>query len=186
MEIVAVATAHLSGQLAIVLVAALVAAATDLWKFRVYNLLTIPLLFTGLAYHAWYGGFVDSLVAALIGFGFLIVLHVMGGVGAGDVKLMAGVGAWLGTMNTIYVFIGSSLAAGVYSLALILINRRLFETLIELRILVHRLSTFGQFLASDDRFETEVTRPDRRSRVIPFGAMVAVGVIATLFYLQNH
>ena len=176
-------SANLSGPLAVVLAASLIAAATDLWKFRVYNILTLPLLATGVAYHAWHGELGDSLVGAAIGFGFLIVPHVMGGVGAGDVKLMAGVGAWLGAMSTFYVFIGSSLAAGAYSVVLVLIHGRVFETLVDLRILVHRLSTVGRFLGADDRFEDEVNRSDRRSRVIPFGAMVAVGVIGTFVYL---
>ena len=38
--------------LVIVLAAGLVAAVTDVWRFKVYNILTFPLLFSGIAYHA--------------------------------------------------------------------------------------------------------------------------------------
>jgi prepilin peptidase CpaA len=181
-----VASSALTAPLAIVLVASLIAAATDIWKFRVYNLLTFPLLFTGLAYHGWYGEFGSSLLGALLGFGALIVLHVLGGVGAGDVKLMAGVGAWLGAECTFFVFIASSLAAGIYASALVLLTGQWVETVTNLRILLLRLSNLGRYLGSDERMEVEVSRDDRRRRVIPFGAMVAVGVIATLIMFWNH
>jgi prepilin peptidase CpaA len=176
----------LTTPLVIVLFASLVAAVTDLWKFRVYNFLTIPLLLTGLAYHGFRGDLSTSLVGALIGFSSLILLHVMGGVGAGDVKLMTGVGAWLGMQDTLQVFIISSLAAGAYAVVLVLVSGRLVETAINLRILVHRLVNVGRYLGSDDRMEMEVSRDDRRRRVIPFGAMVAIGVVVTLIMLWHR
>ena len=55
----------------VVLVAALIATVTDLWKFRVYRGLTLPLLLSGIAYHAYVGGlagFGGSLLGALFGF----------------------------------------------------------------------------------------------------------------------
>src|SRR4051812_45954857 len=78
----------------VVLCAALIAAVTDVWKFKVHNALTLPLLLSGLVYHAVVGGmdgFSDSLLGALFGFGVLIVFYAMGGMGAGDVKFMAGI-----------------------------------------------------------------------------------------------
>jgi len=185
-EIITVAPSALSAPLAIVLVASLIAAATDIWKFRVYNVLTFPLLCTGLAYHGWFGGIGNSLMGALTGFAALIVLHMLGGMGAGDVKLMAGVGSWLGVEYTLYVLLASSLAAGVYASALVLFGGRLAETVVNLRILIHRLATIGRYLGSDDRMEVEVNRADRRRRVIPFGMMVAIGVVATLLCMWNH
>src|SRR5262245_16625871 len=107
---------------AIVLAASLVAAVTDLWKFRVLNVVTLPVLLTGLVYHTvagaisdagWTAGFLNSLLGALFGFGILFAFYVMGGMGAGDVKLMAALGAWLGMLLTLYVFIASSLATGL-------------------------------------------------------------------------
>src|SRR5262249_14558706 len=90
----------------IVLSASLVAAVMDLWKFKVYNALTVPLFLTGLAYHFAAGGvhgLLGSLSGALFGFAVLIVAYAMGGMGAGDVKLMAAIGAWLCMPLTFYV-----------------------------------------------------------------------------------
>ncbi len=169
----------------VVLAAALVAAATDIWKFKVYNVLTLPLLVSGLLYHAFRAELADSLLGVLFGFASLIVLYIIGGMGAGDVKLMAGVGAWLGMPLTFYVFIASSLAAGVYSIGLVVWTGQVGETAVNLQILWLRLASVGRYLGSDDKVESEVRRSDRRKRIIPFAAMVAIGLVATLIWIGN-
>ena len=169
----------------VVLVAALVAAATDIWKFKVYNALTLPLLVSGLLYHAFRAELADSLLGVLFGFASLIVLYIIGGMGAGDVKLMAAVGAWLGMPLTFYVFIASSLAAGVYSIGLVVWTGQVGETAVNLQILWLRLASVGRYLGSDDKVESEVRRSDRRKRIIPFAAMVAIGLVATLIWIKN-
>jgi prepilin peptidase CpaA len=169
----------------IVLLAAFVAAVTDVWKFKVYNALTVPLLVSGLLYHGFRGDLFNSLVGILFGFAALITLYLVGGMGAGDVKLMAGVGAWLGMPLTFYVFIASSLAAGIYSLLLVVLTGKVSETVVNLHIVWLRLSSIGRYLAADDRVEKEVLRSDRRRRIIPFAAMVAIGIVATLLWFRK-
>jgi prepilin peptidase CpaA len=102
--------------------------------------------------------------------------------GGGDVKLMAALGAWLGVPFTFYVFIASSLAAGVYALGLIVGCGRVRETWINLKIIWHRVAAVGRHLGGEDRIEDEVGRDDRRRRLIPFAAMVAVGLVAALLW----
>ena len=109
----------------IVLLAALITTVTDLWKFKIYNVLTVPLLISGLVYHCIVGGLPGlgaSLLGAVFGFGMFLFFYVMGGMGAGDVKLMAAIGAWLGLPLTFHVFIASSLAAGLYSVILLVVE----------------------------------------------------------------
>jgi prepilin peptidase CpaA len=156
-------------------------AVTDLWQFRVHNLLTLPLLVGGLIYQSvteGTSGLANGLLGALFGFSALVLFWMMGGMGAGDVKLMAGVGAWLGPTLTFYVFIASSLAAGVYSIVLVLTNRRLRETWVNLQIAWYRLKAMGRYLGSD--VEGAVTLAGRRQRLVPFAAMVAIGLIVAL------
>jgi prepilin peptidase CpaA len=172
--------------LAVVLVAALAAAVTDVLRFKVHNILTLPLLATGLIYHAAVGGsagFAASLAGALLGFGVLIGFYLLGGMGGGDVKLLSAIGAWLGIQLTFWVFIVSSLAAGVYALALVLKHHMARETWTNLQIIWYRVAAIGRHLAAEDRVEAEVLRGDRRGRVVPFAAMVAVGVVVTLGWL---
>jgi prepilin peptidase CpaA len=167
----------------VVVVAVLVMAVTDLWQFRVHNVLTLPLLFSGLIYQGVTGGsagFVNGLLGALFGFSALIVFCIMGGIGAGDVKLLAGVGAWLGLPLTFYVFIASSLAAGIYSMILLLRSRRLRETWVNMQIAWYRLKAVGRYLGSDSDVEAAVAQAERRQRLVPFAAMVAIGLIVAL------
>ena len=56
--------------------------------------------------------------------------------------------------------------------------------MIHMQILWLRIIAFGRHLGPDDRIEVEVKRDDRRTRLIPFAAMVAVGVVATYFWLR--
>ena len=95
---------------AVVLAAALVATVTDLWRYKLYNILTLQLLVSGLVWHSLAPsppalGLGGSLLGFAFGFGLLLVFHLLGGVGGGDVKLMAAVGAWLGLPLTFGVFL---------------------------------------------------------------------------------
>src|SRR5439155_10247013 len=103
--------------IAVVLGASIVAAVTDVWRFKVHNWLTVPLMLSGLIYRGATGGWVeltDGAWGVLLGFGVLFIFYLMGGMGAGDVKLMGAIGAWLGTSLTLVVFLTSALAAGLY------------------------------------------------------------------------
>jgi prepilin peptidase CpaA len=169
----------------VVLVAAVIAAVTDLWKFKVYNLLTFPLFLSGVLYH-WLSagsvGLIASLAGALFGFSVLILFYLMGGMGLGDVKLVAAIGAWLGMPVTIYVFIASSLAAGIYALVLLAVYGGLRELACNFQIMLYRLALVGRHLGAEDVVEKEVNRADRRRRIIPFASMVAVGLVALLVW----
>jgi prepilin peptidase CpaA len=167
----------------VVLLAVGAAAITDVWKYKVHNLLTIPLLLSGLVYHGvteGWEGFGSSVLGSLSGFAILIGFYVLGGMGAGDVKLMTALGAWLGVLLTVCLFLASAVAAGIYALALILFYGRPGETWNNLLIVCHRLALLGRYLGCEDRLEAEVNAPDRRRRVIPFAAMMALGLVALL------
>ena len=167
----------------VVLIAALVAALTDVLRFRVSNLLTLPLLAAGLIYHGLVGGLpalAGSLLGVLLGFGVLFVFYRLGGMGFGDVKLLAAMGAWLGILLTFYLFLASSLAAGVYAAVLIVLNSGAGRPRGNLNDVWRRRPAPGGHAEADDRVVAELNRPDRRRRVIPFAAMIAVGVVALL------
>lgn len=169
----------------VVVLGASVAAGTDIWKFRVPNLLTLPLIVTGLGYHGLtegWSGFGESLTGALFGFSVLFLFFLMGGMGGGDVKLMMAVGAWLGVGLAFWVFIFSSIAAGIYALVLILTRGSYRTTWVNLRICWYRFMAIQRHLARED-LETVVDSPARRRQCIPFAAMVALGIFGTLLML---
>ena len=109
----------------VILIASLVAATTDVWKFKVYNLLTLPLLLSGLVYRGWTGGvegFSGSLTGMLFGFGLFLLPYLWGAVGAGDVKFVAAVGAWLGMQPMLPILLIGCLATGVYAVVLLVLH----------------------------------------------------------------
>jgi prepilin peptidase CpaA len=175
--------------LGVAVVAAVVAAVTDVRSFTVHNVLTLPLLVTGLIYHGFANGgaaFSSSLHGALFGFGVLMVFYLMGGIGAGDVKLMAGIGAWLGMSQTMVVFTVAALAGGVYGLVQIAVCGRWRESWVNVQILWHRVAAVGRHLGAEDRVEAEVRRDDRRRRLVPFAAMIMVGVVMSTALSWYH
>ena len=70
--------------------------------------------------------------------------------------------------------------AGAYSLALIVINGRVRETLMRFQIMWYRVTAVGRNLAAEDRVEAIVQQADRRGRVVPFGAMTGIGLVALI------
>ncbi len=174
--------------LVVVSLAACIGATTDVRAFRVPNYLTFPLIFTGLCYHAVVGGtsgFTQSLMGALFGLCVLLAPYLLRLMGAGDVKLLAGVGAWLGLPITVVVFVVSALVAGIYAMVLILIRGKLRESLITIKLILYRIATLGILLGKEDMVELLAEQPDRRLRVIPFGAMIPLGIAGAVLWLVS-
>lgn len=169
----------------IALAASLVAAFTDAGKFRISNLLTGPLLISGLIYHSLSVegiGLVPSVLGVSIGFMPMAVLYLSGGVGAGDVKLMAALGAWLGPLVIVQVFLASWIAAGVYACGVMLCNA-VAPGRERIRYHVPVLTPQG----SGERLAQLIVQRDRRRLLIPFGVMILSGVVvaATLVTTDN-
>ena len=97
---------------------------------------------------------------------------------------MAGVGAWLGAPATFLLFVATSLATGVFTLVAIAANGRFRQTWVNFRIMLHRAAVVGRHLVADDHVEEVVQQDDRRSRLVPFGAMLAVGLISLILLVQ--
>ncbi len=99
---------------------------------RLPNVLTLPGLVLGLAFSAVQPpGFRDAIIGALLGAGILqgirltwYALKGVEGMGFGDVKMLAMVGAFLGWRNVIVVLFLSSLAGSVVGIALIATGRQ--------------------------------------------------------------
>jgi Flp pilus assembly protein protease CpaA len=164
----------------VALISAFAAAVTDVWRYRIYNALTLPLLVSGLAYHGLVSGgigFVISVFATCVGLVPMAALYLLGGMGAGDVKLMAGLGAWLGPGTTAEVLLASCIAAGIYSVVILLYNASTAE--------LARLSappTSGVNTEVRDRISSELASVGRRRRMIPFGLMIFAGLVYTLVF----
>ncbi len=94
--------------------------------------LTLPSIGVGLFYYTLSqgaSGFVFSLSGTLLGIGLLIVPYLMGGMGAGDAKLLGSVGAILGPKGVFIAFLFTAIAGGIYAIILLGMNRKYIGTL---------------------------------------------------------
>jgi prepilin peptidase CpaA len=98
-----------------------VCVVTDLKSRKIYNKIIFPSLAFALVFHtltAGWAGLADCLLGFAIGLAILTVPYLLGGMGAGDVKLLALVGALKGAgfvlATSVYMaLIGAVLALGV-------------------------------------------------------------------------
>ena len=158
--------------------ACLACAVTDIRRFRVPNAITLSLLVSGLIYQATvegWPGLARGVGGAAFGFACLIVPYLLGGMGAGDVKLLAGLGAWLGLSMTSDVLIAAALFGGFYALILATMTGSVRRTLDDLKSLIDRGAR-----AAEVPVQRVVEQPGRRRRLVPFAAMVALGLFATI------
>jgi prepilin peptidase CpaA len=65
-----------------------------------------------IASEGWRGG-VSAILGAAAGFGVFLVLYLLGGMGGGDVKLMAGFGAVLGTQRLLEAALWTAACGGI-------------------------------------------------------------------------
>ena len=108
-----------------VLVAALVivlmtTAVFDLRSSRIPNWLTFPSICFALSAHACFGGMngvLFSLAGLGTGLGLFFLIYLAGGIGAGDVKLMAAIGAFVGLYGVLSCAWLAIIVGGVYAIA---------------------------------------------------------------------
>lgn len=93
-----------------------VATFTDLRSRRIPNWLVLPFLVAGVAVSAWvlgWHGVAQSLEGFALGASIFGLLFCLGGMGMGDVKLCAAVGAWVGPWQLMIALVITGLAGGV-------------------------------------------------------------------------
>jgi len=109
----------------------IIASINDFLSFRIPNWLTYPALVVGISYFSiakGYEGFFFSLEGIAAGLGLLIIPYIIGGTGAGDVKLLGAVGSFLGAHGVFMVFILSCILGGTYALFLLASKGLLLST----------------------------------------------------------
>ena len=92
------------------------AALIDIRTYRIPNWLTGMAILVGLSLHTFatqLPGLVFSLEGAAVGLGVFVILYACGWMGAGDVKLFAAVGSFLGPAQTISAAIVIALVGGL-------------------------------------------------------------------------
>ncbi|REJ87552.1 MAG: prepilin peptidase [Planctomycetota bacterium] len=157
------------------------AAYIDGKQLRVPNWLTFPMVLTGLLYNAVVGGWAglgDGLIGMLVGLATLLPLYAVGGMGAGDVKLMAGIGAWLGAAVTWNAFVVSVIVGAIMAIIMVAWRRSWHK----------HLGNFSQiileFMTVKNPRQLSKIAAERKSQMLllPYGIPICIGSIAYFFY----
>ena len=151
------------------------ASWTDWREHKIYNMLLIPALGAALALNGWSGGWaglVKALAGAGIGFGLLLIPYFLGGMGAGDVKLLAVIGAFGGAKFVVTAFLYGAVCGGVIAAVLLLRRRALWATI---KHFVLFLPLFSRW--QDINESVEAARQEK----FPYGVALALGAALALF-----
>jgi prepilin peptidase CpaA len=112
------------------LVLAAVACGWDLRTRRIPQVLTLGGALVGFMFHVVNGGWnagVASAMGWVVGIAIFFLPFALGGLGAGDVKLLGAIGAWLGPMNALWVGLYAGAAGGVLAIFVALTKGYLFQ-----------------------------------------------------------
>lgn len=103
------------------------AATVDLRSRRIPNWLTFTMILSGIAVNVSSLGpvtFAQAMLGFAAGFGLMFLLFALGAIGGGDVKLMAGIGAWMGPEVVLKVFAIAAIIGAAIVLAQAIAQRR--------------------------------------------------------------
>lgn len=95
------------------------AAVVDVRTGRIPNSLTFGSMAAAVVYQTWMGGLPGlgtSAAGLAVGIACFLPLFALGGMGAGDVKLLGAAGAWLGPFGALYAALYSVFAGGILAL----------------------------------------------------------------------
>lgn len=173
-------------QWGVVIGASLIAALTDIQSRRIPNWLTVPVFLAGLIHAVVVGGFgelTSSFLAALILMAPYVVLFLFAGGGAGDAKLMAAVGSWLGIRSGIISLIAISIFAIIFALLKAASKKKFFEVLKNIRDMV--IAFFLLFkVAGWKKAGTEAIAKDPKEELMtmPYAPAIFAGCTAAAIY----
>lgn len=163
---------------ALILLSATAAGYFDLRWRRIPNWLVATTVLLSLAWHTWLQGWTGLWLSGgglLAGLGLLLPLYLLRGMGAGDVKLFAAIGAAVTYKQILSVFVIAALIAGVMALVRVLVARAFIATLANIADILNRF-VHGRFSP-----HPVVGLADENALAIPFG--VSVALAAWLFVL---
>lgn len=155
-----------------------IATCTDLYSRRIPNWLVLPFMTAGVAVSGWlhgWSGVGHSLEGLILGAVLFGVLFWMGGMGMGDVKLFAAVGAWIGPSQLMLALVLTGMAGGIMALCWAIAGGFLGEMFNGAADFV-----FG-FTQRGLRPDPKLNLSNPLTRKIPYAPAIAVGTIVSFF-----
>jgi len=159
----------------------ILAAWIDGRQLRVPNWITFPMVLAGLVFGAVTGGFAglgESALGMVVGLACLLPLYAVGGMGAGDVKLMAGMGAWLGATVTWHAFCVSVIVGAIMAIVMAFTNGKFKQHYANFTMI------FLEWTQIRDPRKLSAIAAERKPTMtlLPYGIPICIGSIAYFLY----
>jgi prepilin peptidase CpaA len=166
----------------IVSVTLVVAAIIDGVQLKVPNWITFPMIASGWIYSAtsyaiagdpWYVGLSWSIAGTALGLALLLPAYAVGGMGAGDVKLLAGIGAWVHCGNTLMAFCISVIVGGLIAVGQIAWRRGFRKHFGQMAFIANEIITI-----KNPEVLSEIAAQRKSSMcLLPYGIPICIGTI---------
>jgi len=163
----------------VVLLVASIACVTDVRTRRIPNALTFGAAASAVVFHTALTGR-EGLILALGGWGVGLLLFLpfflLGGMGGGDVKLLAALGAWVGPRDALMLAIYASLAGGVLGILLALSRNYLGTALRNLKTMC------VSWLLLGPRPLPSMTLDDSKAPRLAYAVPMLIGAMVTIWF----
>lgn len=165
----------------ILLIILAISVVSDLRTQKIPNKLTFPAVLFIVAYQlvlGSYEGFLLSLGGMVLGIAIFFIPYLMGGMGAGDAKLMGVVGAAIGAKGVVVVTLYTAVIGGFYALVLLI----KFKGKIKVNLKQNQPIRMGMITAEKNiAGQAEVKRPK-----LCYGVAIALGTFLYLGLEGSH
>jgi prepilin peptidase CpaA len=160
----------------------ILSAGIDFRRQKIPNLITYPSMVIAFSYHGAMRG-VDGLLFSLaglaVGISIFLLPYLMGGMGAGDAKLMGAVGGMIGAKGVFFAFLCTAIVGGVYALVLIFIHRPNFSGFRK-----KQMTTLWTFILTRKYIPNPIQAGQNRPRLC-YGLAIAIGTGLYIFLNQS-
>jgi prepilin peptidase CpaA len=173
-----------TGQILLGILAA-IAAIFDIRYRRIPNWLVLAGIIVGFSWNVYSSGWSGLLHSSEgLGLGFVLYfpLYLIRARGAGDVKLLAAVGAVAGPGNCFWIVLLTAILGGVIALLLLIFRGRVRQTFFNVGWIIRDLLHLQAPWRSSDELDVTTNKGLR----LPHGAMIAVGVLAFIFISRKY
>ena len=156
-----------------------VGAVVDVRSRRIPNFLTFGAAVAGIGLHAWTAGCAGLLFGVsgwLLGAVLFLPMFLLRAMGAGDLKLLAAVGSFLGPIGVLWAAFFTALAGGVLALLIAVFNRYTRTAFRNLRAML------GFWQAIGIQPYPGVTLSDGSGPRLAYGLAIAAGTLAAVWF----
>ena len=166
----------------VVTVFVIVAAYIDGKQLKVPNKITFPMIIAGWIYSmiayglsgdGWYVGLGWSLAGTAVGLLTLLPAYAIGGMGAGDVKMMAAIGAWVHVKITFYAFCLGTIVGAILAIGMIMFSGESKKHWNQFFFIANEIAT-----VRNPEVLSEIAAERKSSmKLLPYGIPLAIGTV---------